>query len=233
MTDPAVARMEEIDSGGEYEEAPHHPASSLSERRRARNAIFDAWFTSDAAQKALKPKIKEAKLGGTADEELSVHTLINRQGDNIIKSPRDYQLELFERAKKENTIAVLDTGSGKTLIAVLLLRWIIDEELEHRAAGKPPKISFFLGASVTLVWQQFSVLETNLDHKVARVVGADGADNWKKAKWDKLFFENKIIVCTAEILHQCLAHSYITIKQINLLIFDEAHHAKKNHAYAR
>ena len=28
-------------------------------------------------------------------------------------------------------------------------------------------------------------------------------------------------------------HSFITINQINLLIFDEAHHAKKNHAYAR
>ena len=42
-----------------------------------------------------------------------------------------------------------------------------------------------------------------------------------------------MIVCTAEILNQCLSHSYITMKQINLLIFDEAHHAKKNHAYAR
>lgn len=42
-----------------------------------------------------------------------------------------------------------------------------------------------------------------------------------------------VIVCTAEILYQCLMHSFISIDQINLLIFDEAHHAKKNHAYAR
>ena len=41
------------------------------------------------------------------------------------------------------------------------------------------------------------------------------------------------IVCTAEVLYQCLMHSFIAISQINLLIFDEAHHAKKNHAYAR
>jgi ERCC4-related helicase len=69
--------------------------------------------------------------------------------------------------------------------------------------------------------------------QVARVCGADNTDNWTKTKWAKLFAENKVIVCTADILHQCLAHSYIRMKQINLLIFDEAHHAKKNHSYAR
>ena len=36
------------------------------------------------------------------------------------------------------------TGSGKTLIAVLLLRHMIDSELERRAQGEAHKISFFL-----------------------------------------------------------------------------------------
>lgn len=35
-------------------------------------------------------------------------------------------------------------GSGKTLIAVLLLRHIIDHELEDRGNGKQPRIAFFL-----------------------------------------------------------------------------------------
>lgn len=209
------------------------PAAGISERRRAQKAIFDAWLTSDAAQQALRSKTRDSKIADVADEEQSIQSLMLQQGGKIIKNPREYQQELFERAKKDNTIAVLDTGSGKTLIAVLLLKWIIDQELEHRAAGKGSKISFFLVASVTLVYQQCSVLKTNLDHAVARVCGADNADNWNRSKWMKLLSDNKVIVCTAEILHQCLAHSYVTMKQINLLIFDEAHHAKKNHAYAR
>ena len=46
------------------------------------------------------------------------------------------------------------------------------------------------------------------------------------------FDKNMVVVCTAEILRQCLHKSYISMDQINLLIFDEAHHAKKGHPYA-
>lgn len=228
--------QEQNDSPPESDdEAPHVGApSNWTEKRRAQRSIFDSWITSSAGQEALKPKTKDGRNKEDVDEQQSVSSLLmQQQGSKIVKNPREYQTELFERAKKENTIAVLDTGSGKTLIAVLLLRWIIDNELENRAAGKSPKIAFFLVASVTLVYQQFSVLESNLDHKVKRLCGADGVDRQTKPYWQNLFSEHKVIVCTAEILLQCLSRSYITMKQINLLIFDEAHHTKKNHSYAR
>lgn len=86
---------------------------------------------------------------------------------------------------------------------------------------------------MTLVFQQFAVLECNLDQKVERFCGDMGCDLWKKEVWEKHFKENMVIVCTVEVLYNCLMHSFITIDQINLLIFDEAHHAKKNHGYAR
>ncbi len=60
-----------------------------------------------------------------------------------------------------------------------------------------------------------------------------GCDLWVKETWTNYFSNNEVIVCTAEILRQCLMHSFISINDINLLIFDEAHHTKKNHAYAR
>lgn len=60
-----------------------------------------------------------------------------------------------------------------------------------------------------------------------------GPDLWSKQTWAEYLKENMVIVCTADILHQCLLNSYVGMDQINLLILDEAHHAKKDHAYAR
>lgn len=203
-----------------------------SERRRAQNVQFSAWL-SQRAEKVTKEQVKSV-LQNANEDILTVRQLMAKQESNvIITNPRDYQVELFEKAKKQNIIAVLDTGSGKTLIAVLLLRNILDQELEDRALGKKPKISFFLVDSVTLVFQQFAVLECNLDHKIERFCGEMGCELWAKSVWEKHFKENMVIVCTAEILYQCLMHSFVALDQINLLIFDEAHHAKKNHAYAR
>jgi hypothetical protein len=54
--------------------------------------------------------------------------------------PRDYQMELYDRARRENTIAVLGTGTGKTLIACLLIKDILVQERFNRVAGK--KVGF-------------------------------------------------------------------------------------------
>ncbi len=54
-----------------------------------------------------------------------------------------------------------------------------------------------------------------------------------KEFWAKMFNDNMAIVCTADILYSCLHHSWIRMDEVNLLIFDEAHHTKKNHPYAR
>lgn len=179
-----------------------------------------------------------------------MHQLMTKQESHVIISdPREYQSELFERAKHENIVAVLDTGmkqsqlmmsltndhigTGKTLIAVLLLRYILDQELENRAAGKIPKLAFFLVDKVTLVHQQWAVLHCNLDHEIQNLYGAKGCDLWAKEIWLDYFKENMAFVCTAEILYKCLRHAYITMEDINLIIFDEAHHSKKNHSYAR
>ena len=170
------------------------------------------------------------------NEQNDIHTtrvMADQSHEAGALDPREYQVQLFEKAKAQNTIAVLDTGSGKTLVAVLLLKYIMEQELRDRAEGAKPRVSFFLVDSVTLVFQQSSVLRSNLNQKVAYFYGALGPDLWDKTTWKQHLENNMVFVCTADILNHALLNGHVKIDQINLLIFDEAHHTKKEHVYAR
>lgn len=130
-----------------------------------------------------------------------------------------------------NTICI--KGSGKTLIAVLLLEHTINQELEDRKNGLSRRLAFFLVDKVALAFQQQAVLDCNLAHSSAVFSGESVKYSWTKEFWVAELAKHEVIVCTAEILKQLLQYAFIRIDQINLLIFDEAHHTKKNHPYAR
>lgn len=53
--------------------------------------------------------------------------------------PREYQQELYKRASAGNIIAVLETGSGKTLIAILLIKELVlrERQLEKLDSAVP------------------------------------------------------------------------------------------------
>lgn len=124
-------------------------------------------------------------------------------------------------------------GSGKTLIAALLLRHVLDLELERRARKETPKIAFFLVEKVALCFQQYNVLRSNLEHPVAKFHGEIAASLRTKEQWDTQVQDNMVIVCTAQILLDLLNNGFVNMNQINLIVFDEAHHTKKSHPYAR
>ncbi|QIW99706.1 hypothetical protein AMS68_005224 [Peltaster fructicola] len=213
------------------DEQPPTVTAGPSEQRRLQALLFENWVSITASKGGF---VREQAGARHNMEDESVRSLMARQeGTEIIRTPRDYQLELFERAKKENLIAVLDTGTGKTLIAVLLIRWVLDQEAEARATGKPSRVVFFLVPSVNLVLQQTAVLETNLAYAIGSYHGSLNVDNWSRETWLQIFNEHRVVVCTAEILRNCLDKSYIRMDQISLLVFDEAHHAKKDDPYAK
>lgn len=112
-----------------------------AQRKRAQSAVFDD-FVREKDESQLRKRSQEiegfVEIVGDYDSKGPVNAR------RIIEHVRDYQSELFARAKAGNIIAVLDTGSGKTLIAALLLRDIVTKEMDRRASGKAPRTAFFL-----------------------------------------------------------------------------------------
>lgn len=158
-----------------------------TEARKIRNAAFQKWFIKIKNEGV----VRDLDLSKD-DEKLSTKALITSTTTAIIGQPRDYQLQLFEVAKQQNTLAVLDTGSGKTLIACLLIRHMLDQELEARKRGERRRVSFFLVDSVTLVFQQHAVLSCNIDGTVGKYCGDMCTDLWNVKAWQKILDKDQV-----------------------------------------
>ncbi|KAF8162827.1 hypothetical protein B0H34DRAFT_693086 [Crassisporium funariophilum] len=139
--------------------------------------------------------------------------------------PRRYQEEVYTKAQKGNIIAALNTGSGKTLISLLLIKWTAAQ------AHSRGKVIIFLVPKVALVEQQGNYLAKNTPLKVKKLHGALDLDLSDRPGWKNRFESYDVFVMTAQILVNFITHSLWSIDKISLLIFDECHHARKNHPY--
>ncbi|KAG8732492.1 Dicer-like protein 1 [Ceratobasidium sp. 423] len=121
--------------------------------------------------------------------------------------PRLYQQEIFHRAVNENVICAMDTGSGKTQIAVMLLKHI----MSLRAADSNPK-------------------------KAAMGVDYWDRERWAKAfaESDIMVMTAQVLHDLLNHAHWSIDKVDLSsFPLILLLVFDEAHHCSKNHVYAQ
>ncbi|KAJ8115781.1 hypothetical protein OPT61_g2638 [Boeremia exigua] len=137
---------------------------------------------------------------------------------------RSYQAEMVEESLKSNIIVVMDTGSGKTHIAVERTR----AELE---ICNPSKRVWFLAPTIALCEQQSKVFEHHLpSYNILMLSGQDDVDHWTEQRvWDSVLYNVRIVLSTHQVLYDALAHAFVRMDELALLIFDEAHHCTLNH----
>ncbi|CAI2349147.1 unnamed protein product [Caenorhabditis sp. 36 PRJEB53466] len=139
-------------------------------------------------------------------------------------NPRDYQVELLDKAVKKNTIVQLGTGSGKTFIAVLLLKEYGVQMFAPLENGG--KRAFFIVEKVNLVEQQAKHIEIHTSFKVGQVHGQTSDELWKsKEDCARFMREHHVVVITAQCLLDFINHAFVRIQDTCVMIFDECHHA--------
>ncbi|XP_043238115.1 endoribonuclease Dcr-1-like [Amphibalanus amphitrite] len=151
--------------------------------------------------------------------------IVDQIAPNVF-TPREYQVEILEDAKERNIIAHLATGSGKTFIAILLIKEMAPDV--RRAWSEGGKRTFFVVNTVPLVEQQARAIEQHTDLTVGQFVGSSTLDAWKKHDWEAHLVENQVLVMSSQIFCNMLLHGFLDVTRVNLLVLDECHHTVKD-----
>jgi ERCC4-related helicase len=148
-----------------------------------------------------------------------VHPLIK---NNSIES-RLYQNIIFNSSKDKNSLIVLPTSLGKTVISALICAEILYNYKQNRilimAPTRPLVLQHLLSFS--------SFLKVLDDQKI--LVTGKISPSTRKMIWDNKII--KLIFATPEVIRNDLNESRLNLKDFGLIVFDEAHRAIKDYAY--
>lgn len=138
-------------------------------------------------------------------------------------TPREYQQKIFETAKQYNTLVVLPTGLGKTLVALLLA--------EERLKSFPTTKILFLAPTKPLIEQHFHYFRSHLPELFADLQLFTGGVPAEKRK--KIFQTAEIIFSTPQCIANDVENQLYDLTDTSLLIIDEAHRCLKNYDYTK
>ncbi|MHA1804635.1 MAG: helicase-related protein [Promethearchaeota archaeon] len=134
---------------------------------------------------------------------------------------REYQANILKEIKDKNSLVVLPTGLGKTVIGVLLMA----EALKKYPEGK----ILILAPTRPLVAQHERSCKRFLTIPEEKIVSLTG--KIKPEERFVLFEKSQIIISTPQVIKNDVMRKRYDLSFICLLIIDEAHRTRGNYAY--
>jgi len=135
--------------------------------------------------------------------------------------PREYQNNIAETASKKNSLVVIPTGMGKTLIAVLIAIKRLQEYPESKTLVMAPTRP--LNAQHKKSFEKFTDLS---EEEIALVTG-----KIKPEERTEIYKKYKVIVATPQTIENDLENGKIRLDNFSFVVFDEAHRCIKDYAY--
>ena len=136
-------------------------------------------------------------------------------------SPRSYQKNIFKTCLEKNCLVVLPTGLGKTLISLMVTI--------ERMKKFPGEKVIFLAPTKPLAEQHITYFKKHLPELFGEIQLFTGSINAEKRK--KIWKTSDIIFSTPQCIANDLKKSFYDLKNVCLLVEDEAHKCLKNYDY--
>lgn len=135
--------------------------------------------------------------------------------------PREYQKAIAETASQKNTLVVLPTGMGKTLIAVMVAAKRLEQFPENKILITAPTRP--LNAQHKKSFENFTTLSPE---EIILITGKinpnERAELYKKAR---------VITATPQCIENDLKNGLLNLENFSFVTFDEAHRCIKDYAY--
>jgi ERCC4-related helicase len=135
--------------------------------------------------------------------------------------PREYQKEIFKTCQEKDCLVVLPTGTGKTLLALMMT---ID-----RFKTYPLEKILILAPTRPLIEQHFESFKKNLPEDWADMQLFTGKTQSNKRK--EIWQTAEIIFSTPQCIANDLKKNLYKLDEVSLLVVDECHRCLKNYAY--
>jgi Fanconi anemia group M protein len=148
-----------------------------------------------------------------------VHPMVR---DGVIED-RDYQRRFVEKALEANTLAVLPTALGKTVIAEL-----VAAELLHRHPGC--RILFMAPTKPLALQHRESVLK-HLKLREDEVAAVTGETAARASVWNNP--RVRFVTATPQTVWNDYRRGFVRLEEFALLVFDECHRSRSRYAYTR
>lgn len=93
------------------------------------------------------------------------------------------------------------------------------------------KRSFFLVNTVALAKQQSERIKDLMPFNIEVLTGENKVDDYDAQKWLEILNKNEILVMTAQCFADAVTRTFIDLRSVSVIIFDECHHGRKGHVY--
>lgn len=136
--------------------------------------------------------------------------------------PREYQTAIAKSAQEANTLVVLPTGLGKTIIALLVA--------VERLGKHPNSKVLILAPTRPLVLQHSNFFAEHYPDKSTKPIFLTGEVPPPTRASD--FDEGKLIFATPEVIRNDVLAGRYDLRNVSLIVFDEAHRCVRDYAYS-